>query len=245
MTEPRRDNLISKAERKLRGASIRMVGGLLNALMTSELVPSQGGDRVLNQFRRRCLTMQKPRVLELGTSRSIPDRSTMHKDWVPHAGEYLGTDIQAGVDVDIVADIHRLTQVTGCEQFDVIISCSSFEHFKYPHLAAHEIMRALRVGGILYIQTHQSFPLHAYPYDYFRFSKEALAGLFGTRMGFRTIATGYEFPARIYSGKNHQGIPIGTDVHPAFLNVCLFGEKLGSTLEQYVYEYDALSSVGA
>jgi len=195
---------------------------------------------VLNQFYQRCRTMEKPRVLELGTGRSVPDRSTRHEEWVKHAGEYLGTDIEAGEDVDIVVDVHRLTQVTGAEQFDVIISCSTFEHFKYPHLAAHEVMKALRVGGVLFIQTHQSFGLHAHPFDYFRFSKEALAGLFGTQMGFHTIATGYEFPARVFSGKNYLGSRPTTERNRAYLNVCLFGEKVSSTPDEYIYEYDAL-----
>ena len=44
-------------------------------------------------------------------------------------------------------------------------------------------MKALKVGGLIYIQTHQSFPLHGYPHDYFRFSREALASLFGTHDG--------------------------------------------------------------
>ena len=51
-----------------------------------------------------------PSVLELGTLQSVPGRSTLHRDWVPHAAEFLGTDIQAGPDVDIVADLHRLSE---------------------------------------------------------------------------------------------------------------------------------------
>jgi len=188
---------------------------------------------LLERFLARCQAMDIPRVLELGTRRSIASRSTRYDNWVPNAGEYLGTDIESGVDVDIAADVHRLTRVTGEEAFDVIISCSTFEHFKYPHLAAHEVMKALRVGGVLFIQTHQAFPLHAYPYDYFRFSREALAGLFGTRMGFRVLATDYEFPARLFSLR----VP-SLMKSPAFLNVRLFGEKTAKTPDTYVYEYD-------
>jgi SAM-dependent methyltransferase len=142
---------------------------------------------LLKRFKKRCRDMDNPRVLELGTKRSIPDRSTRRDKWIPNASEYLGCDIESGVDVDIVADVHRLTEVVGEEQFDVIISCATFEHFKYPHLAAHQIMKALKIGGVLFIQTHHTFPLHAYPYDYFRFSREALSGLFGSTMGFRVI----------------------------------------------------------
>jgi hypothetical protein len=190
---------------------------------------------LLDGFISRCQAMKNPRVLELGTKRSILSRSTRRDEWVPNAGEYLGTDIESGMDVDIVADVHRLTQVTGEEQFDIIISSSTFEHLKYPHLAAHEIMKALRVGGLLLIQTHQTFPLHAYPYDYFRFSRQALAGLFGTQMGFHVIETDYESPVNIYPSEK---LILKVE---AFQNVRLLGEKVSKTPNTYVYEYDVAS----
>lgn len=191
------------------------------------------GNAVLEDFVARCRSMSHPRVLELGAKRSMPERSTLHTEWVPNAGAYLGTDLAAGVDVDIVADVHRLTDVVGEEQFDVIISCTTFEHFKYPHLAAHQLMRALRIGGVLFVQTVQTFALHSFPYDYFRFSREALAGLFGTQMGFRIVATDYEFPARI-----HAPVEPGLAVAEAFVNVRLWGEKVGPTPREYIYEFD-------
>lgn len=195
-----------------------------------------GSVNPLNRFLEHCRTMNKPRVLELGTKRSIANRSTRHDAWIPNAGEYLGTDIEAGVDVQVVADAHRLCQVVGEEQFDVIISCSTFEHLKYPHLAAHQLMKALKVGGILYIQTHQSFPLHAYPYDYFRFSREAMEGLFGTQMGFRVIASGYSVPLSLYSPEL-----LDRDA-PAFAIVHLCGEKTSKTPDEYIYEFDIAQS---
>ncbi len=193
------------------------------------------GNAVIDEFISRCRAMHRPRVLELGTKQSVPGRSTKHDAWVQNASEYFGTDIESGQDVDIVADVHRLTDVIGEESFDVIISCSTFEHFKYPHLAAHQVMKALRVGGLLFIQTHQAFPLHSYPHDYFRFSREALAGLFGTTMGFRVVATDFEFPARIYARSE----PL-LCLLPAFLNGRLLGEKTGRTPEEYIYEFDVI-----
>ena len=183
------------------------------------------------RFVARCAELPAPRVLELGTLQSQPGRSTMHRDWVPHAAEFLGTDIEDGPDVDIVADLHKLTEVTGRERFDVILSCSTFEHLKYPTVAAHELMKALKVGGVLYIQTHQTFPLHGYPNDYFRFSQDALASLFGTTMGFDVVATNYDFPVRLYSRR-----VIGTEHMPAFLNTTLWGEKRAPTPDEYRYE---------
>jgi SAM-dependent methyltransferase len=207
---------------------------LFSLTKTLQQTPEQpDGNVLLEKFLAHCQAMPQPRVLELGTMRSVPTRSTRHDAWVPHASQYLGTDINSGPDVDIVADVHRLTETVGEEQFDIIISCSTFEHFKYPHLAAHEVMKSLKIGGILFIQTHQTFPLHSYPYDYFRFSREALAGLFGTRMGFQVHATDYEFPARVFTLRE-KAIPH----QPAFLNVRLYGEKVAKTPAQYLFDFD-------
>ena len=190
-------------------------------------------NNLLQDFISCARALSKPKVLELGTMRSIPERSTRHDEWIPNAIEYLGTDISECVDVDIVADVHELSNVIGNEKFDVIISCSTFEHFKYPQLATHQILKVLKPNGLLFIQTHQSFPLHAYPHDYFRFSKEALCALFNKRMGFEVSKTCYNFPAWICSPRE-----LGTVNAHSYLNVCLFGKKLLTTPEEYCYDLD-------
>lgn len=186
----------------------------------------------VEDFLPRARALDKPRVLELGTLRSDPARSTRHEELLPNTGEFIGTDIAGGTDVDIVADVHFLSEVVGRESFDVILSFSTFEHIKYPHIAAHEIMKTLKVGGLLFIQTHQTFPLHAYPKDYYRFSTDALASLFGDGMGLHVVATSYRFPAEIHSKE------IGVQRN-AFLNTHLFGEKIAPTPDQYVYDFES------
>jgi hypothetical protein len=188
----------------------------------------------LNNFKDYISKLEAPRVLELGTKRSIPDRCTMKKDeWITNYSEYHGTDIEADIDVDIIADVHRLSSVIKPESYDIVISCSSFEHFKYPHLAAFEISKILKMNGALFIQTHCCFPLHAYPYDYFRFSTEAISGCFGTKNGIDVVSTDYKFPC----GMSAQGNP---NYGGSFLNVNLFGIKKEKTPKQYQYEFDAL-----
>lgn len=194
---------------------------------------AQEPNLLLENFKNRTAQMSSPSVLELGVKRLYAEVKTMHDDWIPNAGEFLGGDIEDGIDVDIIADVHMLSEAVGEERFDVIISCSSFEHFKYPHLAAHEIMRSLKIGGLLFIQTHQTYPVHGAPHDYFRFSREALAGLFGTQMGFNVIDTVYEFPAQIYTPQ----VP-NTGGEAAFINTCLLGEKTAPTPSEYIYEFD-------
>ena len=199
-------------------------------ILNSRVEPENKTNQI---FKDLCAKKVNPSVLEIGTKRSIIDRPTMHKDWVPHAKEYLGCDIENGIDVDIVCDVHKLSETLGVESFDVIITCSGFEHFKYPHLAAHEIMKVLSINGVLFIQTHQSFPIHAYPYDYFRFSKQALEGLFGAKMGVEIIESSYEFPCSIVSSADKFGA-----LHEAYLNSCIVVKKISKTPDKYIYELD-------
>jgi hypothetical protein len=182
------------------------------------------------RFIARCGELPSPSVLELGTKQSQPGRSTMHRGWVPHAAEFLGTDLEPGADVDIVADLHELSRVVGPERFDVVLTCSTLEHVRYPWIVAHQLMKTLKVGGLLYLQTVHTYPLHGYPHDYYRFSREALASLFPASMGFEVVATNYDFPARIYSRR----VP-DMQIHPAFLNSTLWGEKRGPTPDELTY----------
>ena len=189
---------------------------------------------LLREFITHGRSKVDPVVVESGTCRSRPDVSTRHDVWFPNAGRYIGTDFQKGLDVDVVADAHRFTEAFEAESIDILISCSVFEHLKYPFLAAHEAMKSLKIGGLLFVQTHQSFPIHAFPHDYFRFTKEGLAGLFGSEMGFQVIGSDYEFPAQVLAECDP-----GTANGSAFLNVCLYGIKVAPTPDTYRFEYDA------
>lgn len=176
--------------------------------------------QVLKQFQDLMALKKAPSVLELGTRRSQPDRCTMHRDWVPHAAEYLGSDFEAGLDVDVVADVHKLSDVVGDNRFDAIVSCSVFEHVQYPWIAVVELCRALKPGGLIFVQTHQTFPLHAYPFDYWRFSTDALKTLFSGQVGFKVIGAEYVFRAKIVSDRD----PAAAD-YPSYLNVHILAEK--------------------
>ena len=163
--------------------------------------------------------MKDPEMLELGTRRSNPEKSTEHsKDFKTYAN-YLKTDIQNGIDVDFVCDVHELSRYFS-ETFDAILSSSTFEHLIKPWVAAEELCKCLKTGGLVFVQTHQTFPLHSYPGDYFRFSKEALASLFDFQ-DIEIIKCGYEFPAVIHSKRAPE-----TKDAEAWLNVHILAKKL-------------------
>jgi SAM-dependent methyltransferase len=62
--------------------------------------------------------------------------------------------------------------------FDAIVSIDTFEHLKEPWLAAKEITRILKPGGVCSIGTVFSWRYHPVPVDYWRFSPECLQSLF-------------------------------------------------------------------
>lgn len=143
---------------------------------------------------------ERAEVLELGTLRW--HQSTIRRHLAPQT-TWLGCDAVAGLDVDVVADAHKLTEVTGVDRFDAIIACSVFEHLSRPWLAANEIAQALKPGARCYVQTHFAFPIHGYPRDYFRFTREALEVLF-TDAGLE-VKSSYSWPAYVVSYQDPNG----------------------------------------
>jgi len=123
---------------------------------------------------------EKPQsVCEFGTLQAREGRSTHSRARFPHVArpDYVMVDRAAGTDVDVVADVHDLPECW-TEKFDAVIAGAVFEHLERPWVAAREVSRIMAPNALCYIGTHQTFPLHGYPNDYFRFSKDALASLF-------------------------------------------------------------------
>ncbi len=137
------------------------------------------------------------RVLEIGTKQAIEGRSTHTLNIFPNVKRqnYLMADVEAGADVDMIADVHNLPQ-DWTNRFNALVAVAVFEHLERPWIAAKEVARVLAPGGWCYISTHQTFPLHGYPSDFFRFSKEALALIFRDA-GLHVEEVGYEHRAKI------------------------------------------------
>jgi SAM-dependent methyltransferase len=159
-------------------------------------------------------------VLEIGTRRVEGYPSTLRRDWVSGDVRYVACDFQSGLDVDVVADVEQLSKTFAAGSIDAVIGCSVFEHIRKPWLASEEIGKVLRPGGLVYIQTHQSFPIHAHPFDYWRFSREGLEILFSAENGFKSQATWYEYPASILSQRDPRAL-----LGQAYLNVNIVAER--------------------
>lgn len=163
--------------------------------------------------------MDDPNILELATLRWEADKPTHHKVWREDANWVL-SDWEAGTDVDVVADAHDLTPFRDA-QFDALVACSLLEHVKRPWLVLQAMSRVLAPDGILLLTTHQTFPLHGYPDDYFRFSTQALTVL-AEDAGLQVVQVKHEFPCRIIPDPR---IPVWNEAAESFLNVELFARK--------------------
>ncbi len=132
------------------------------------------------------------RILEIG-SREVTGPSKARQQF--SKAEYIGFDFYPGTNVDVVGDAHKLSSYfRQQESFDLIYSSACFEHFAMPWLVAIEIAKLLKVGGIVFVETHFSFGSHERPWNFFQFSDMALKALFSNAFGFECIEAGMSNP---------------------------------------------------
>ncbi len=163
--------------------------------------------------------LEAPHILELGT-KAAERGSWHHKSWCPH-GDWVLSDFEDGNDVDVVADAHDLTSAFGHESFDVVIAASVWEHLARPWIATMEVGRVLKPGGLFFCATHHTFPEHAYPHDYWRFSTASMRVMFEDA-GLEVLEVGYAYPCKIVPQ-----VPIDPwcDTAPAWLTVEALGRR--------------------
>ena len=132
------------------------------------------------------------RILEVG-SREVTGQSEAKKGF--SNAEYVGFDFYPGANVDVVGDAHKLSSYfKKNEKFDIIYSSACFEHFAMPWIVALEISKLLKIGGIVFVETHFSFASHERPWHFFQFSDMALKTLFSKVLGFECIEAGMSNP---------------------------------------------------
>lgn len=126
-------------------------------------------------------------VLEIGSrARSGVSRRALF----PPTCNYVGLDVVAGENVNVVCDAHRMSQVLPQDHFDFAFSVSTWEHLCMPWVVSLELNRVLKLGGVAMIATHQSWPSHEEPWDYFRFSEYSWDPLFNRHTGFEILERG-------------------------------------------------------
>ena len=191
--------------------------------------------RPIEVFQERMRAIKDAHILEVGTRVQETQDATRRDSWFPNAARYVGVDYMPGEGVDIVADVHRLTDRLEPETFDGALSLAVFEHVKYPWLGALEMAKVTKIGGFILVMSVHTFPLHSSPYDYWRFSLTALETIFPASLGVRTVHRQYNNPAIITSPFDETA-PDGL----SFMASSILVRKIAETPDQFPYEYDEL-----
>jgi len=113
-----------------------------------------------------------------------------------------------------------MSAVVGENSKDVIWSDATMEHLSHVWVAVAEMASVLRMGGITVHITHQTFPVHDHPSDYWRFTKEAMGSLFCTAAGFHLIDSQYAWEiGRV----NVPNLPL---FEPCYVHTMVIAEKI-------------------
>jgi SAM-dependent methyltransferase len=136
-------------------------------------------------------------VCEVG-SRNVSPGATSKRSLFPAASKYVGTDVHMADNVDIAGDAHYLDDLLGNASVDAVFSIAVMEHLSFPWVFAAAVNRVLRPGGLTFHLTHQSWPPHEEPNDFWRFSDNAMRVLFGPEMGYETVYAGMHNRTYLY-----------------------------------------------
>ena len=118
------------------------------------------------------------RVLEVG-SRNV-NGSARSIIEAMHPAEYVGVDIEAAPEVDVICDIEKLAETFDAESFDLVVTTEVMEHVRDWRLAVSNLKRMCRPGGVVVVTTRSyGFAYHGYPFDYWRYELSDMRGLFG------------------------------------------------------------------
>jgi SAM-dependent methyltransferase len=126
--------------------------------------------------------------------------------------QYIGCDMRPGKGVDSIENVENLSYQN--ESIGTIICLDTLEHVKNIIMAKNEMHRVLNPNGFIIISSVMNFPIHDYPYDYWRFTPEAFDFLLDMFISKIILYQGFhDFPHTIFgigakSKQNLEDIPI-------------------------------------
>ena len=116
---------------------------------------------------------------------------------------------------------------TSSGPFDAVYAISTFEHLAMPWKAVLEINAVLADGGLLFVATHQTWPPHELPWDFWRYSPAAFEALLNRQTGFEIIRAERGLPALIVPMVDEKAIR-GLHRHPCSLGVSVLARKISA-----------------
>ncbi len=134
--------------------------------------------------------------------------------------EYIGTDMRAGPGVDLVHNF-ELDRFEVGVQPDCVLAMETIEHCFDFQAFIREIRRILPDEGMVLLSSHQNFPYHPHPGDYWRFTPEGMTELLERNGLHATVGSNdpTHNPDTVV-GLGKKGAPIPQETRIDFLTRC-------------------------
>ena len=126
----------------------------------------------------RELAFKSQRILDVGGGHPFQKRLAGYRD-ILAGKEYVTVDIDPTTKPNVVGDAHALPFPDA--SFDAVLHSSVLEHLHSPWIAAREMQRVLRPGGVMLGIVPWVYPYHArrgHYADYWRFTQDGIRRLF-------------------------------------------------------------------
>lgn len=141
---------------------------MINTIKSGGLSPARvATEAVINKILKT--KSQKNSILDIGSKNNV-QRNLLGNS------KYITCDLIKNKEIDVVCDAHSLP--FNVESFDLVMCQEVLEHLENPQLAINEMYRVLKFEGEVVLSTRFIFPLHADPYDFYRFTSDGLKKLF-------------------------------------------------------------------
>lgn len=205
---------------------LRFIGGGRRILRRLGAPVQDSAHNLTIGFAERLRVKPTGHLLEIGSrSRS----GNVNRYLVPEGWTYEGLDVVAGPNVDTVGDAHRLASLYPPATFDAVLAVSVLEHILMPWRFVVELNRVLKPGALGFFVTHQTWPLHDQPFDYFRFSDRAWIGLLNEATGFEILAAKMGEPCFVVPSKVQSSTAFGEETPAGMLISSVLFRKIGET----------------
>lgn len=182
-----------------------------------------------SQFWAALLKAPVGRLLEIG---SRARSGIVRRELVPSTWSYTGLDVVHGPNVDLVGDVHEVSSLFPKSSFQAVMAFSVLEHLLMPWKMIIELNHVLATGALGLFTTHQCWPLHDQPQDFWRFSDRAWDALLNRVTGFEIIKAGMGEPAYVVAQRCHPVTNFGLQ-QGGFLASSVLFRKIGPTELQW------------
>lgn len=193
------------------------------------------GDHHSKELLKKLVPKVDGAVLEIGSLDNGDGKSTQLRDFYTN-GEYIGIDIQAGMNVDWAVDICNYdnfnnSNVWELNKANLIFAISVFEHLSKPWIAANNLTYLLQKNGLLFISVPWIWRYHPYPDDYFRYSFSGIKSLFP---GFEWLYEGTcsingvhkKYKASQKNNDNNEIVKMNKQKYLPYTTINMLGRKL-------------------